>query len=187
MTTFSVSPPTNTTTGRSGAGGYSTQGGSSYDTHEGGNPGDSIIFTPEATFGSGTGPIHFGPGDLNSYSVNAFTEEETLATMQVINNPAWWKDVLMPGCVFLTFTSPRVVGTECVVFASVRFSGSWPEASPSPPASGPSSSGSPYLPGSGRYTLGSSPQTFGSDITGPVGSFNMFHSVQMGNPEIPLY
>ncbi|KAH6903859.1 hypothetical protein BKA70DRAFT_1373739 [Coprinopsis sp. MPI-PUGE-AT-0042] len=117
ITTFSVSPPTAAPGRSSTGGGYGAHGGSSYDS-QGANPGDSIIFTPEATFGSGSGAIHFGPNDLNSYSVNAFTEEETLATMEVINNPGWWKDVLMPG-----------------------FSGSWPEASPSPPASGPSSSG----------------------------------------------
>ncbi|KAH6902605.1 hypothetical protein BKA70DRAFT_1388205 [Coprinopsis sp. MPI-PUGE-AT-0042] len=72
---------------------------------------------PKQTFGSGSGAIHFGPNDLNSYSVNAFTEEETLATMEGINT---------------------------LVFCL------WPEASPSPPASGPSSSGSPYLSSGSR-------------------------------------
>lgn len=56
------------------------------------------IYRPEATYNSGTGPIHFG-SDMelavlgNSYS----PDEEMLATMQAIKNPSWWQNMMMPG------------------------------------------------------------------------------------------
>ena len=53
---------------------------------------------PEATFGASTGQIHFGNDlEMAAYSNSGFSEEETLATMQAIRNPAWWQTMMMPG------------------------------------------------------------------------------------------
>ncbi|KAG2018650.1 priB protein, variant 3 [Coprinopsis cinerea AmutBmut pab1-1] len=140
MSTFSSSPS-------SGAGGTSATGGgafggSSYSPAP--NPGDSIIYMPEATFASGTGPIHFGPSEINAYAGNTFTEEETLATMQAISNPAWWKDMMMPGF-------------------------QWPEGSPSPPVSQQSSSNSPYS--SDRSNSNNMGYSYTSNMPGLTGTF----------------
>ncbi|KAF6756613.1 fungal-specific transcription factor domain-containing protein [Ephemerocybe angulata] len=64
---------------------------------------DTPIYMPEATFTSGTGQISFGTGFDSEPG-----DDETLAPMQALRNPAWWQDLMMPG--FL-----------------------WPDASPSPP------------------------------------------------------
>jgi hypothetical protein len=69
---------------------------------------ETPIYTPEATFAASTGQISFGADYEMSYSAS---EEEVLATMQAIKNPAWWQTMMMPGF-------------------------SWPEASPSPPMNG---------------------------------------------------
>ena len=59
---------------------------------------DTPIYMPEATFGASTGQIHFGNDlEMAAYSNSGFSEEETLATMQAIRNPAWWQTMMMPG------------------------------------------------------------------------------------------
>ncbi|KIM44248.1 hypothetical protein M413DRAFT_443269 [Hebeloma cylindrosporum] len=70
---------------------------------------DTPIYMPEATFAASTGQIDFGADYEMSYGGNMFSDEEMLATMQAIKNPAWWQNMMMPGF-------------------------SWPEGSPSPPA-----------------------------------------------------
>jgi hypothetical protein len=81
---------------------------------------DTPIYMPEATFGASTGQIHFGNDlEMASYSNAGFSEEETLATMQAIRNPAWWQNMMMPGF-------------------------SWPEGSPSPPANHVASAAAAY-------------------------------------------
>lgn len=57
---------------------------------------ETPIYTPEATFAAGTGQISFGADYEMSYSAS---EEEVLATMQAIKNPAWWETMMMPGYV----------------------------------------------------------------------------------------
>jgi len=55
------------------------------------------IYRPEATFSAGTGPIHFG-NDLGLLGYeNGVSDEEMLATMQALKNPAWWQNMMMPG------------------------------------------------------------------------------------------
>ncbi|KDR72902.1 hypothetical protein GALMADRAFT_73007 [Galerina marginata CBS 339.88] len=71
---------------------------------------ETPIYMPEATFATSTGQIHFGTDFDMSYGGNTFSDEEMLATMQAIKNPAWWQNMMMPGF-------------------------SWPEGSPSPPVS----------------------------------------------------
>ncbi|KAG6852892.1 hypothetical protein C0991_008342 [Blastosporella zonata] len=51
------------------------------------------IYQPEATFSAATGAINFG-SDL---SVSAVSDEEMLATMRALKNPAWWDNMMMPG------------------------------------------------------------------------------------------
>ena len=64
---------------------------------------DIPIYMPEVTFGVSTGQIHFGNDlEMAAYSNSGFSEEETLATMQAIRNPAWWQNMMMPGEFALT-------------------------------------------------------------------------------------
>lgn len=57
---------------------------------------DTPIYMPEATFATSTGQIHFG-GDFDMSYGGGFSDEEMLATMQAIKNPAWWQNMMMPG------------------------------------------------------------------------------------------
>ena len=57
---------------------------------------DTPIYMPEATFTAGTGQIDFGD-DYEMYGGDISSDEEMLATMQSIKNPAWWKTMMMPG------------------------------------------------------------------------------------------
>jgi hypothetical protein len=56
------------------------------------------IYQPEATFSTGTGGMHF-VSDLgySSPGSNGMSDEEMLATMQALKNPAWWQNMMMPG------------------------------------------------------------------------------------------
>ena len=56
------------------------------------------IYRPEATFSAGAGAIHFvsDPG-LSLFGNNGMSDEEMLATMQALKNPAWWQNMMMPG------------------------------------------------------------------------------------------
>ncbi|KAF8151772.1 fungal-specific transcription factor domain-containing protein [Crassisporium funariophilum] len=101
MGSYSVARP-----GQAGAG----QGGAeSYGQHSFSQAMDTPVYMPEATFTSSTGAIQLGTDFDMSYEGNGFSDEEMLATMQAIKNPAWWSNMMMPGF-------------------------SWPEASPSPPS-----------------------------------------------------
>lgn len=56
------------------------------------------IYRPEATFSGGAGAIHFvsDPG-LPLFGSNGMSDEEMLATMHALKNPAWWQNMMMPG------------------------------------------------------------------------------------------
>lgn len=56
------------------------------------------IYRPEATYNSGTGPIHFGSDmELAVLGSGYSPDEEMLATMQAIKSPSWWQNMMMPG------------------------------------------------------------------------------------------
>ncbi|KAG5730335.1 Protein priB [Termitomyces sp. T112] len=69
------------------------------------------IYQPEATFSSATGAIHFGSDVGVSGLGGSMSDEDMLATMQALKNPAWWENMMMPGF-------------------------SWPEAASSPSSNG---------------------------------------------------
>ncbi|KAF9483717.1 hypothetical protein BDN70DRAFT_799393 [Pholiota conissans] len=101
---------------------------------------ETPIYRPEATFAASTGQISFGSDFEMSYGGGQFSDEEMLATMQAIKNPAWWDTMMMPGF-------------------------SWPEGSPSPPVNG-STGSSPYtanmhLNGGAMSHGGVMPSSFG--------------------------
>ncbi|KAG6906482.1 hypothetical protein DXG01_013721 [Tephrocybe rancida] len=73
----------------------STYGGSSYQPSE--NMDTTPIYQPEATFSAVTGAIHFG-SDLGATTFGGgVSDEEMLATMRALKNPAWWENMMMPG------------------------------------------------------------------------------------------
>ncbi|TFK71035.1 hypothetical protein BDN72DRAFT_493272 [Pluteus cervinus] len=109
-TTFSINPPRN-----SGSGGQrrdaNTAGGSAYTNSNAmtgvqfdspassatfvASPGQDTtpVYTSEVTFAAGVGPIHLG----SDFDFGVITDEEMLATMQIIKNPAFWDTMMMPG------------------------------------------------------------------------------------------
>lgn len=70
-------------------------------------PMDTPIYEAEATYTVGTGPLElssteggqFGFGALEGGYGGAMREEDMLATMHAIKNPAFWEDMMMPGYV----------------------------------------------------------------------------------------
>jgi hypothetical protein len=59
-----------------------------------GEKADTPIYRPEATY---AGPIQFGSEmDLGTGLPG---EEQMLAAMQALKNPAWWDNMMMPGLV----------------------------------------------------------------------------------------
>ena len=83
---------------------------------------ETPIYTPEVTFGlGGTGQIFLG-SDFDMSLANGFSEEEMLATMQAIKNPAWWQNMMMPGYVLrlaLTYAHPAHWFLQILVARSV--------------------------------------------------------------------
>ncbi|KAF8881559.1 hypothetical protein BD779DRAFT_1001973 [Infundibulicybe gibba] len=72
---------------------------------------DTPIYMPEATFTAGSGPIHFDL-EMSVFDSNGVSEEEMLATMQALKNPAWWENMMMPGFSWPESPSPlSSVGT----------------------------------------------------------------------------
>lgn len=59
------------------------------------------VYEPETTYAQGTGPIDVGgfldSGGFGFGDMNATFDEEMLATMRAIKNPAWWDNMMMPG------------------------------------------------------------------------------------------
>lgn len=55
------------------------------------------IYQPEATFSAATGPIHFGSNVGIASFGSGMSDEEMLAAMQTLENPAWWENMMMPG------------------------------------------------------------------------------------------
>lgn len=124
---------------------------------------DTPIYRPEATFAASTGQISFGT-DFDMDYGGTFSDEEMLATMQAIKNPAWWDTMMMPG-----YVQDAKSDCNCVDSLCDRFS--WPEGSPSPPVN---------INGSGPY--GTNMHLNGGAI--PHGgamahSFGIFHSAQV--------
>ena len=60
---------------------------------------ETPVYMTEATFASSTGQIDFGADFDMTYLSSDFSEQEMLATMQAIKNPAWWQNMMMPGYV----------------------------------------------------------------------------------------
>jgi hypothetical protein len=58
---------------------------------------ETPIYEPEATYTADAGTNHFGNLDLDFGFGNGVSEEEMLATMQALKNPAWWQNMMMPG------------------------------------------------------------------------------------------
>lgn len=55
------------------------------------------VYREEATFSAGAGQINFGDMEITPFGSNGVSEEEMLATMQTLKNPAWWQNMMMPG------------------------------------------------------------------------------------------
>ncbi|RDB22039.1 Protein priB [Hypsizygus marmoreus] len=71
------------------------------------------IYQPEATFSAGTGAIHFGSDlGLASFGSGGVSDEEMLATMQALKNPAWWQNMMMPGFSWPESHSPSSNGSS---------------------------------------------------------------------------
>ncbi|KAG6896899.1 hypothetical protein C0992_005371 [Termitomyces sp. T32_za158] len=109
------------------------------------------IYQQEATFSASTGAIHFGSDVGVSSFGNGMSEEEMLATMQALKNPAWWENMMMPGF-------------------------SWPDAASSPSSSGNSPSASysqtAYSP--------PAPYPFQYRTAPTIGGINMLQTAQVG-------
>ncbi|KAF8063303.1 fungal-specific transcription factor domain-containing protein [Lyophyllum atratum] len=103
--TFSVAPP---------QGGHNQSHGQGYDTgvfnQAVGKMDTTPIYQPEATFSAGTGTIHFG-SELSAFGSNGVSDEEMLATMQALKNPAWWENMMMPGFSWPEPLSPGSAGS----------------------------------------------------------------------------
>lgn len=123
------------------------------------------IYRPEATYALGAGPISFGDnGDIDLLGFgagNGVSDEEMLATMHALKNPAWWQNMMMPG-----YASLFVFCFAWFSDASLSLSSfSWPDAHspvPSPPA------------GAGAYQQN-------MNNTGFNTGFGVFH-----DPQVPL-
>lgn len=68
------------------------------------------MYHPEVTYAAGAGAIQFGDSNMLGLDGNAVGEEEMLATMQALKNPAWWQNMMMPGyvhCFVLFLSAPH--------------------------------------------------------------------------------
>ncbi|KAF9467566.1 fungal-specific transcription factor domain-containing protein [Collybia nuda] len=78
-----------------------------------GNQDMTPIYREEATFSAGTGQILFGTDmEITPFGSNGVSEEETLATMYALKNPAWWQNMMMPGFSWPEPLSPSSNGTS---------------------------------------------------------------------------
>jgi hypothetical protein len=123
QSTFSVpQPQAGTQDGQRHDGRYSHTGFS-------GNEKTEPVYEPEGTFAFG-GPIDFGTSamssaysfDFGSPNSSGTLDEEMLATMQTLKNPAWWSNMMMPG--YVSYPALLFLITNAVS----RFS--WPEPQP---------------------------------------------------------
>ncbi|KAG6820054.1 hypothetical protein H0H93_005986 [Arthromyces matolae] len=113
------------------------------------------IYQQEATFSSATGEINFGT-DLGISSFGgSMSDEEMLATMQALKNPAWWENMMMPGF-------------------------SWPEPASSPSSNGNSPPAS-YPPPTTSYSPPVAYPFQSPNIPGipGIGGINMFQTAQI--------
>jgi hypothetical protein len=99
LPTFSVSPPSTTSNPGQGSG-YTT------DSYNGGtgHAADAAvtstpIYRPEITYTAGAGPIQLDVDTalMDFEGTGSLDGSETLATMQALNNPKWWTNMMMPG------------------------------------------------------------------------------------------
>ncbi|KAH8109643.1 fungal-specific transcription factor domain-containing protein [Phellopilus nigrolimitatus] len=66
---------------------------------------DTPIYEAEATYAVGTGPLELSSSDAMQFNIGGplgvgyggMRDEEMLATMHAIKNPAFWEDMMMPG------------------------------------------------------------------------------------------
>ncbi|KAF9267092.1 hypothetical protein L218DRAFT_955568 [Marasmius fiardii PR-910] len=98
LPTFSVSPSSTNPHGQSS--GYST------DTYNDGTSHineaavtSTPIYRPEITYTAGAGPIQLDIDTalMDFEGTGTLDGSETLATMQALNNPKWWTNMMMPG------------------------------------------------------------------------------------------
>ncbi|KAJ3730753.1 fungal-specific transcription factor domain-containing protein [Lentinula raphanica] len=111
MSTFSVAQPVNTHLGMHP---QSQQNASPTTYHQQPtdnfmvqiqNPSSTPMYHPEVTYAAGAGAIQFGDSNMLGLDGNA-GEEEMLATMQALKNPAWWQNMMMPGFSWSDPSSP---------------------------------------------------------------------------------
>jgi hypothetical protein len=122
QTTFSVTQPqADPQQGQRQDGGYSRSVFSVSDKTE-------PIYRPQPTTAFGAETLDFGSGVHTESAPFHFniespgvTDDETLATMQTLKNPAWWQNMMMPG-----YVPGRSCSTQQISDCSPRFS--WPEA-----------------------------------------------------------
>jgi len=58
----------------------------------------SQIHIVDPTFQTGTTQFNFGSDpDISPFGNGGMSDEEMLATMQALKNPAWWQNMMMPG------------------------------------------------------------------------------------------
>lgn len=111
------------------------------------------VYRPEAAYGMGGAPIQFSSDFEMLEMSGGVADEDMLATMQALKNPAWWEGMLMPGF-------------------------SWPESN----SPAPSSSHSHPTPASPAYNMqqpASPAASFLSNVPGLHGGFSMFHAAQV--------
>lgn len=89
------------------------------------------IYRPQTATAFGAETLDFGNGvptesaafnfNTESPNSNGVPDDETLAAMQTLKNPAWWQNMMMPG-----YVQGRSCSTHHISDCSPRFS--WPEA-----------------------------------------------------------
>ncbi|THU98704.1 hypothetical protein K435DRAFT_660495 [Dendrothele bispora CBS 962.96] len=95
MSTFSVADPQGSSQGQSQGHSYQQD---TYTTHSLGDKVNTTpIYRPEMSFAGG-GPIQFSSDvTMLNGDGNAGADDGLLAAMHVVNNPAWWQNMMMPG------------------------------------------------------------------------------------------
>jgi hypothetical protein len=132
QTTFSVAQPqADPQQGQRQDGGYS---GSVFSMSDKTEP----VYSPEETLAFGAETLDFGTTNANglpatdgggvpfSFNIESpissgVPDDEILATMQTLKNPAWWQNMMMPG-----YVQGKSCSTQHMSDCSPRFS--WPDA-----------------------------------------------------------
>jgi hypothetical protein len=114
MSTFSVAQPQNSHLAighgqsQQGSGGYMATDNTSGNNFVSiqGHHDTTPVYLPEITYAAGAGAIQFGDSNIFGLDGNAVGEEEMLATMAALKNPAWWQNMMMPGFSWSDPSSP---------------------------------------------------------------------------------